>query len=113
VTTAEHIGIEIRAIRPADRAELRMDTNAGELLGVSKKRENTPELHQPGHAHLSLHAILEAEVQLVVTGRASLPDVLEHRITSCERAAAYGADCLGQVCRADVHRAASEASSRP
>jgi hypothetical protein len=74
----DDIGIEVRAVRPADGTKLGVNAELAEHLVLGEIGENAPELDEIGDVHLSFDTVLEADVDVVTLQRSGLDDVLEH-----------------------------------
>jgi hypothetical protein len=78
--SVKDIRVEVGAVRPADRAKLRVDPNAGEYLRIAQRCEDTLERHDRRNVDFALGSF-ETKPQTTVAHGFHLDDILEHDST--------------------------------
>src|SRR4051794_5445791 len=75
----ENIGIEIRSVGPADRADLRIYPDFGELFGLLQGSENSCEADQLIEIDLACDPILESDIESVIAYGSGFNNIFQHR----------------------------------
>jgi hypothetical protein len=76
--SVENVGIEIGAVRPNDRAEVRVDSYLRKARWIAQGGEESVPADDSVEVRLALDAVGKAQVETVISGRSSLSDVYEH-----------------------------------
>ena len=71
----ERLGSHVGSVGPGDRACLRVDADLAKLSRVLQGREHASELDDFGDIDVSLHAVLEAQVERITSSGCYLDDV--------------------------------------
>ncbi len=71
----KHIGVEVGAVGPHDRAEFRVDAHAHEVVPLLQRRKDAGELDDLRNVYHAFDAIFESQAQARALKRLNLNDI--------------------------------------
>lgn len=74
----KNIRIEIRSVRPDDRAGLRIHTDLSEPCGIPHRREYAFESHQSADINYAFHSVFETQIKAIITNGSHSYNIFQH-----------------------------------